>query len=108
MKLPPVRQRVDVSFSVAAVDFFDRLDAAVVLADRVPDQSFEPVEAVNHNRLVVVLLRVQFGECGLHIGKRSSQRELVAVDLPQPVFRLYEDGMRRTGGHRVLPIPSVP
>jgi hypothetical protein len=107
-KLPPVCQSVDVALAVAAIDLFDRLDAAVVQADGVPDQPFEPIETVDHDGLKVVLFIVKFGERYLHVAKRRGQRKFVAVDFPESIFCLHENGVRRVGGKGRFANPFCP
>ena len=71
----------------------------------VPDELFEPVEQIDDDGLVGVVLVAQFGQCRERLAERSGERKLVAMDFTEPIFRLHEHGLRCMGRQRRLADP---
>ena len=59
----PEIQRPDVAFTIAASVLLDRLDLAL-LTDGFPDQGFNPVKAIEHDRVKIVFLILQCTDLG--------------------------------------------
>ena len=64
-------------------------------AELVEHQTFEPIERIDDDRLVVVLLAPQVGQRRDHFVVSGGQRKLVAVDFVETVFGLDEDRLGR-------------
>lgn len=93
---------MDIALPVAAVRFFDGVHA-VVGAHAVPHETLKPVERIDDNRAVVVLLVAHRLKLENDVVEALRQRELRAVDLRKPVLRLDEHGVRNQRGERALP-----
>ena len=90
----PQREGVHVAASVAAIDLFDRLDG-ILLAELVPDETLQPIERVDHDGFVIVLLVDERFQSRDDVIELRRQWKAIAVDLIEPVFGLNED---RLGG----------
>ena len=97
----PVGEGMGVTAGVAAIDFFDRIDA-VLLAELVPDKPFQPIERVDDDRLVVVLFLTQRSEGRDDLVVGSGQGKLVAVDFIEAIFGLDEDRLGGLGAEGAL------
>ena len=82
------------SNSLPAVDLFDRLDG-VLLTELVPDETLQPIERVDHDGFVIVLLIDERFQSGDDFIELSRQREAITFEFIETVFGLNED---RLGG----------
>jgi hypothetical protein len=85
-----------VAFAVAAGVLFDRLDLAFV-ANRFPDQGFDPVKAVENNGIKVVLLGLERPDLGQEIADRFGLREPCDIELFGTFLGTDKDWVRSVG-----------
>jgi hypothetical protein len=100
-QMSPMRQGMRVTFRISAIDLFNAADI-VLSAQVIPDQSFQPVERIDHNGLIFMRLGEQRVQISDNIIKRCGQREFVAVNLSQSIFGLNEDRSRALRSKRRL------
>ncbi len=64
----PIVESEDVALSIATSDLFDR-GRRFSLADRIPDQSLQPIERIDRDRLVLMRFGGELGKGYHHIVK---------------------------------------
>jgi hypothetical protein len=69
-QMTPVRQSMRVAFGVATIDLFNAADM-VLSAQVIPDQSFQPIERIDHDRLIFMRLTDQRVEISDSVCKHS-------------------------------------
>ena len=89
----PEIQRPDVAFTIAASVLLDRLDLALI-AYRFPDQWFNPIETVEHDRVKLVFLVLQCTNLGEQFADRLSLREPGDIELLGAFLGTDKDGPR--------------
>ena len=89
----PEIQRPDVAFTIAASVLLDRLDLALI-AYRFPDQWFNPIETVEHDRVKLVFLVLQCTNLGEQFADRLSLREPGDIELLGAFLGTDKDGAR--------------
>jgi hypothetical protein len=85
--------------ALAVTNIFDVADAALA-TDFGQDQAFEPVEGIDDNRSIRMVLDVERLQRLDRVGVGGRDRELVAVDLAQPVLGLDENWPLASGPER--------
>jgi len=90
----PQREGVHVTASVPTIDLLDRLDS-VLLTELVPDETFQPIEGVDHDGFVIVIPIDERFQGGDDVIELRRQRKAITFDFVESIFGLNED---RFGG----------
>jgi hypothetical protein len=93
--LPPELHGGEVALAIAGCL---QILPAVLLAGLRPDQRFQPVGAVDHRRLEVVLLVVEGDQALDDVFEGACDREVAGLDRAETVFGLDEDRIAGAGG----------